>query len=318
MPPYAIIVRRMAEWGVSKVKACSGLDGVIKQTTAITQKVDLTTGHLVKLTTRHLNCTQSLGNTTPIPRDCLLGEKAAYKYQRNSAEVTIRPAGIISNSYIHHFLLSSVLIFFSYCTRWVTKNVNISSCCFNRKHPPTVHLVGVFTFCNDAFYVRRSIMKLAILCLSLASTACAAPVSVKYQPNVHFTKLKPACRHKGLTSAYGLVSVLASLHWSQATGAATFTGNDAYCVLFSSCANVTTCDTGIKYCKNIRKTLLWTHVLKIYVRSGEQSLRRWFSARWTSWRLQCGTGKWDSSLLLRFIHDYKSVPLFMKFDSWQS
>lgn len=56
---------------------------------AITQKVDLTTGHLVKLKTRHLHCTYSLGNITPINCDWLSGELAPYKRQSDSVEDTI-------------------------------------------------------------------------------------------------------------------------------------------------------------------------------------------------------------------------------------
>ncbi|KAE8300197.1 hypothetical protein D5F01_LYC00333 [Larimichthys crocea] len=56
---------------------------------AITQKVDLTTGHLVKLKTRHLHCTYSLGNITPISCDWLSGELAPYKRQSDSVEDTI-------------------------------------------------------------------------------------------------------------------------------------------------------------------------------------------------------------------------------------
>lgn len=56
---------------------------------AITHKVDLTTGHLVKLKTRHLHCTYSLGNITPIKYDWLLGELALFKRPTNSVEDTI-------------------------------------------------------------------------------------------------------------------------------------------------------------------------------------------------------------------------------------
>lgn len=55
---------------------------------AITQKVDLTTGHLVKLKTRHLYCTYSLGYCTYslgyVITDCdwLSGQLAPYKIQR--------------------------------------------------------------------------------------------------------------------------------------------------------------------------------------------------------------------------------------------
>lgn len=51
---------------------------------AITQKVDLTTGHLVKLKTRHLHCTYSLGDITSIDCDWLSGELASYKRQSDS------------------------------------------------------------------------------------------------------------------------------------------------------------------------------------------------------------------------------------------
>lgn len=56
---------------------------------AITQKVDLTTGHLVKLKTRHLHCTYSLGNITPIDCDWLSAELEPYKRQSYSVEDTI-------------------------------------------------------------------------------------------------------------------------------------------------------------------------------------------------------------------------------------
>lgn len=56
---------------------------------AITPKVDLTTGHLVKLKTRHLDCTYSLGNITPIDGDWLSRELAPYKRQNDSVEDTI-------------------------------------------------------------------------------------------------------------------------------------------------------------------------------------------------------------------------------------
>lgn len=56
---------------------------------AITQKVDLTTGHLVKLKTRHLHCTYSLANITPINCDWLSGELVPYKRQSNSVADTV-------------------------------------------------------------------------------------------------------------------------------------------------------------------------------------------------------------------------------------
>lgn len=45
----------------------------------ITHKLDLTTGHFVKLKTRHLRCTYSLGVITTIKCDWLLGKPMLYK-----------------------------------------------------------------------------------------------------------------------------------------------------------------------------------------------------------------------------------------------
>lgn len=53
---------------------------------AITQKVDLTTGHLVKLETRHPNCTHSLSNVTHGDCHWLPQELAPYKSQHSSVE----------------------------------------------------------------------------------------------------------------------------------------------------------------------------------------------------------------------------------------
>lgn len=50
----------------------------------ITHKLDLTTGHLVKLKTRRLQCTYSLGNITTIKCDWLLGKPVLYKRLTNS------------------------------------------------------------------------------------------------------------------------------------------------------------------------------------------------------------------------------------------
>lgn len=91
-----------------------------------------------------------------------------------------------------------------------------------------------------------------------------------------------------------LVSVLASLHWIQATDA-NFTGNYAYCILFIfSISSVYILYTGSKYCKHLHKILLYTEVFKICMHSDEQSLYGWFSTHWTTWWLQCGTGMSDS------------------------
>lgn len=112
-----------------------------------------------------------------------------------------------------------------------------------------------------------------------------------------------------------LVSVLASLHWIQATDA-NFTGNYAYCILFIfSISSVYILYTGSKYCKHLHKILLYTEVFKICMYSDEQSLYGWFSTHWTTWWLQCGTGMSDSYLLLRFIHVFRSAPLFITFGS---
>lgn len=59
--------------GVRRSRRCN------QTQSAITQKVDLTTGHLLKLKTRHLHCTYSLGNMTPINCDWLSGELVPYK-----------------------------------------------------------------------------------------------------------------------------------------------------------------------------------------------------------------------------------------------
>lgn len=71
---------------------CGGVDSTRRcnQTKpAITHKVDLTTGHLVNLKTRHLHCTYSLGNITPIKCDWLLGELLPYKRPTNSKKDTV-------------------------------------------------------------------------------------------------------------------------------------------------------------------------------------------------------------------------------------
>lgn len=69
--------------GVHRSRQCNQTES------AITQKVDLTTGHLVKLKTRHLHCTYSLGNITPIDCDWLSAELEPYKRQSYSVEDTI-------------------------------------------------------------------------------------------------------------------------------------------------------------------------------------------------------------------------------------
>lgn len=69
--------------GVHRSKQCNQTES------AITPKVDLTTGHLVKPKTRHLDCTYSLGNITPIVCDWFSGELVPYKRQSDSVEDTI-------------------------------------------------------------------------------------------------------------------------------------------------------------------------------------------------------------------------------------
>lgn len=105
---------------------------------AITQKVDLTTGHLLKLKTRHLHCTYSLGNITPIGSDWLSGELVPYKRWSFSVVDTIdwRHPPI---STIHHSSSTVVL-------RWVVKNFTVQACFFSYEFIHESELV-VLTWC---------------------------------------------------------------------------------------------------------------------------------------------------------------------------
>lgn len=68
----------------SRVNVCTRCSRQCNQAKcAITHKVDLTTGHLAKLKTRHLHQTHSLRSITPIRPDWLLGELELYKWSNN-------------------------------------------------------------------------------------------------------------------------------------------------------------------------------------------------------------------------------------------
>lgn len=68
----------------SRVNVCTCCSRQCNQAKcAITHKVDLTTGHLAKLKTRHLHRTHSLRSITPIRPDWLLGELELYKWSNN-------------------------------------------------------------------------------------------------------------------------------------------------------------------------------------------------------------------------------------------
>lgn len=72
---------------------------------AIIQKVDLTTGHLVKLETRHLCCTYLFSNITATHCDWLPGELGHYKSPLQS-QLRTPSTGITSSS--HSITLFSV------------------------------------------------------------------------------------------------------------------------------------------------------------------------------------------------------------------
>lgn len=134
---------------------------------AITHRVDLTSGHLVKLKTRHLCRTRSLLSITPSAPDWLRGDLRLYKCSGEPQwEARTSPT---STEIIHS---AGVLI----TEGQYLQRCGTSCLAFLRQllcHHPDGETLSAGLIQTPAK------MKLAILCLCLASTASAAPVSTE-------------------------------------------------------------------------------------------------------------------------------------------
>lgn len=138
---------------------------------AITHRVDLTSGHLVKLKTRHLRRTRSLPSITPIAPDWLRGELQPYKcYGEPLWEAWTSHSAFHINS--HHPLHRCF-----HQRRSVPTERNGTSCLSYL--PLLLFHNGDGETLSSGIRQTPAKMKLAILCLCLASTASAAPVSTE-------------------------------------------------------------------------------------------------------------------------------------------
>lgn len=117
---------------------------------AITHKVDLTTGHLAKLKTRHLLRTRSLRSITPIRPDWLLGELELYKWSNN-------PCGRYERliSFQHRRLSSSPVVFSSQKVSTVEKRSMSSYTAFSSD----TNLRRLFRNNNGTFCLKDSLKR---------------------------------------------------------------------------------------------------------------------------------------------------------------
>lgn len=155
---------------------------------AITHRVDLTSGHFTKLKTRHLRRTRSLLSITPSAPDWLRGDLPLYKCS-GEPQWEAQTSRSAFDVHGHHQL------------RWCSHH--------RRSVPAEVRRQVVFLFSANCCFISLMVqltlssgllrtpakMKVAILCLCLASTASAAPVSTpdrRLEPSLLRAKLAEA------------------------------------------------------------------------------------------------------------------------------
>lgn len=152
---------------------------------AITHRVDLTSGHLAKLKTRHLCRTRSLLSITPSAPDWLRGDLRLFKCS-SEPQREAQTSQSAFDVHGHH-----LFCWYSHHRRSVPAQVRHKLSFFFLRQM-LFHQPDVETLSSGQ---RPAKMKLAILCLCLASTASAAPVSTEdllLQPSELRTKLAEA------------------------------------------------------------------------------------------------------------------------------